>query len=74
MRRRCIATFEMMSCGGFTRGVVDSCYITATTFLCSLVIIPYVLMTSSSVAGFIVVNSLVIIEPAPFKDLLHPYL
>ena len=72
MRRRCITTFEMMSCGSFTRGVVDSCYITATTFLCSLVIIPYVM--TSSVAGFIVVNSLVIIEPAPLKDLLHPYL
>jgi len=53
----------MMSCGSFTRGVVDSFYITATTFLCSLVIIPYVM--TYSVAGFIVVNSLVIIEPAP---------
>ena len=29
---------------------------------------------SSSVAGFIVINSLDTVEPAPFKDLLHPYL
>ena len=48
------------------------------SFLCfsyiySLVIISYVSMTSF-VAGFIVENSLVIIEFAPFMDLLYPCL